>query len=195
MTANKVKRVLKEIGDDLNRAVAYYEVYVPTGQNQKVIDSVNSKKVHEAFNVISEALQLSVISALCRIWDNTKSTSGINKVVTGLHKAPALVRDNTAYLQWLKDVEEVEQSEEFQALRGFRHNGLSHRCDPNLPDPRSLSGVRRVLYGDERKILEKTILIVNQVNQLIGQPQDVDFDKLRTDWQMYSANFWTAHND
>ena len=83
-------------------------------------------------------------------------------------------------------------SEEFRAIRGFRHLGLSYRHDPGKLDPRAMSGARRVKQGDERKVLEATIVAVEGLYGLLGLNDRQDFAKRREEWRDRSRRFWSA---
>src|ERR1700745_4120313 len=134
-----ITRLAQAISDDLCQVIIYYKVFAPSGLDASLIDRVNQNKIHEGFNVVSEALELGVITILCRIWDKRRGTARITEVVSRLRKNPSVVSDQTAFAQWQADVEKFEKSEPLRVLRGFRNVGLAHRNDPNLPDPRSKS--------------------------------------------------------
>jgi hypothetical protein len=154
----------------------------PSGLSAPLIERVNQHLIHEGFNVVSEALELGVITILCRIWDKTRGTARITEVVSRLRRNPGVVSDQSAFAQWQADVATFEKSEHLLTLRSFRNVGLAHRTDPNLPDPRSKSNTRRVLYGDARVVLEGTIPIAHRLNSLIvGVTQSTDFDRKRED--------------
>jgi hypothetical protein len=196
MTVNpqiEIVRLAVAINDDLCQAIAYYELSAPSGLSVPLIERVNRHLIHEGFNVVSEALELGVITILCRIWDKTRGTARITAVMSRLRKNRSVVSDQTAFDQWQADVEKFEKSEHLKALRAFRNVGLAHRNDPNLPDPRSKSNTRRVLYGDARIVLEGTIPIVHRLNSLIvGVTQSTDFPRKRHDWEQRAAKFWDA---
>jgi hypothetical protein len=188
-----IGRLATIINHDLDQAVAYYEVYAPSGISAPLIERVNHNQIHAGFNVVSEALELGVITTLCRIWDKRRGTARITEVVSRLRKNPGLVTDQTAFAQWQADVEKFETSEHLTVLRGFRNVGLAHRNDPNLPDPRTKSNTRRVLYGDARIVLEGTIPIVHRLNSLIvGITQSPDFNQKRHDWERRAGKFWDS---
>ncbi|MFZ2107047.1 MAG: hypothetical protein WAV18_17015 [Roseiarcus sp.] len=188
----EIMRLAQTITDDLYQAVAYYEVLALSGLNSALIERVNNRKIHEGFNVVSEALQLGVITTLCRIWDKTRGTARITEVVSRLRKNTHLLGDQGAFEQWQRDVEKIEKSDELEVLRGFRNVGLAHRSDPNEPDPRSKGNARRVLHGDERHVLEATISVVSRLNDLIGSSDSIDFGHERQDWQSRAAKFWNT---
>ena len=188
-----IGRLALAINHDVDQAVAYYEVYAPSGVCAPLIERVNQNQIHEGFNVVSEALELGVITTLCRIWDKTRGTARISEAVSRLRRKPGVVRDQTAFAQWQADVEKFEKFDHLTALRGFRNVGLAHRNDPNLPDPRSKSNTRRVLHGDARIVLEGTIPIVHRLNSLIvGVTQSTDFQLKRRDWEQRAEKFWDA---
>jgi hypothetical protein len=189
----EIVRLAVSINDDLCQAIVYYELFAPSGLSAPLIERVNRHLIHEGFNVVSEALELGVITTLCRIWDKTRGTARITEVVSRLRRNPGVVSDQTAFTQWQADVEDFEKSEHLAALRGFRNVGLAHRNDPNLPDPRSKGNTRRVLHGDARVVLEGTIPIVHRLNSLIvGITQSTDFHRKRQDWERRAAKFWDA---
>jgi hypothetical protein len=140
-------RLAKAIGEDLYFAIANYEVFAPSAKDTTLIERVNENGNHAGCNVVSEALQLCVISALCRIWGKTSDAARMAEMAKRLRKRPELANDPKELERWLIDVERAEGSEELRALRGFRNVGLSRRHDPNQRDPRILSGTRRVVHS------------------------------------------------
>ena len=88
-----IARLAQTIGDDLYQAVAYYEIFAPSGLDAALIDRVGRHQVHPGFNVVSEALQLGVIAALCRIWDKTRGTARMAEVAAKLRKNPGLTKN------------------------------------------------------------------------------------------------------
>src|SRR5258708_35954718 len=98
-----VMRLAQTINDELYQAVAYYEVYAHSALDPALVDRVNSHQIHEGFNVVSEALQLGVITTLCRIWDKTHGTARMTEIATRLRKNPGLVSDQAACAQWHAD--------------------------------------------------------------------------------------------
>ena len=108
-------RLAQTISDDLLWAVAYYEVFAPSGRDSALIDRVNSHQIHPGFNIVSEALQLSVVTTLCRIWDKTRGTARITEVASRLRKNPGLVTDQAELARWQADVDKTEKSDELMA--------------------------------------------------------------------------------
>jgi len=190
-----VVRLAAAINSDLYQALAYYEVFAPSGSDAKLIHRVTSAEIHYGFNVISESLQLGCILALCRLWDKPKGSAHIPAMARELQREQDIPCDQdllcgpTALQAWLRDVKTVEQSEELKALRGFRHVGLAHRADPNRPDPRSEQDTRRVVHGDERAVLDRTIDLVDRLNALVGYPHE-SFRDLRIASQKWGGAFW-----
>jgi hypothetical protein len=86
----------------------------------------------------------------------------------------------------------VEGSEEPKALRGYRNVGLAHRQGPNRRDDRIQSAARRVVNGDEARILKPTPLLVTRLNDLIGVEDAPDFDPYRDTWRGRAETFWRA---
>jgi hypothetical protein len=89
----------------------------------------------------------------------------------------------------LKNVEAVERSEVFRAIHGYRNVGLAHRHDPNKLDPRAMSGARRLKQGNERKVLEATIVAVEGLYGLLGLNDRQDFARRREEWRNRSRRF------
>ena len=104
----------------------------PSGLSEPLIERVNQHLIHEGFNVVSEALELGVITTLCRIWDKTRGTASVTDVMSRLRRNPGVVSDQTAFAQWQADVESVEKSEHLAVLRGFRNTGLAHQEQSKL---------------------------------------------------------------
>jgi len=180
--------LVRTIAEDLSVAVANYEMFAPSANDQSLADRVNEAGIGWGFNVVSEALQLNVLSALCRVWNGTKG-AGIPLVKTRLPKLRWLAADPNLQSDWLKYVETVERWEVFRAIRGFRHVGLAHRHDPGKLDPRALGGERRVKHGDEREFLEATIGAVEVLYDLLDLNDHQDLMKGREEWRGHSERF------
>jgi hypothetical protein len=90
----------------------------------------------------------------------------------------------------LGGVEMVEKSEELQALRAVRNMRLAHTHDPNRPDPRLRSGIRKAVNEDELLLLEATILVVQQLHSLIGSADSLDYRGEREAWRARAESFW-----
>jgi AbiU2 len=183
-------RLAETMNDDLCQAAIYYEVFAPSGLHAPLLDRVNHHQIHEGFNVVSEALELGVITILCRIWDKTRGTARITEVVSRLKKNPGLVSDPAQFAQWQADVDNFQKSDALAALRAFRNVRLAHGNDPNVPDPRTLSNTRRVLCGDACIVLEETVSIIERLNFLIGLKYKSDFNQIRHRWKQNSVRFW-----
>jgi L-aminopeptidase/D-esterase-like protein len=69
--SKRLRALVEAVSDDLWIAIANYEVYAPTGLDRAVIERVDGTDIEPAFNVVSQALEATTISALCRIWDKT----------------------------------------------------------------------------------------------------------------------------
>jgi hypothetical protein len=197
------KRALLKMADavrrDLQLAIANYEIFAPSARDAQLHDRINrvpSPGGGHAFNVISEALQITTIAALCRIWDKRKDAAHIPNIATRLSRNPALVNDQAVFKKWLAEVEGMQVWEPLVSLRGFRNVGQSHTSDPNLPDPRSLQRPRgrRVVHGDERKVLEATMTIVGDLDRMLGVRRDpAEANELsRTVWRKRANGFWNA---
>jgi hypothetical protein len=163
---NRLRALVKAVADDLWIAAATFEVYAPTAFDASLIEKVNEREVYPAFNVVSEALEATAISALCRIWDKTGDAARIAEIEKLLRRRPDLAGDGGELRRWLGGVEMVEKSEELQALRAIRNMRLGQTHDPNRPDPRLRSDERKAVNEDEPRLLEATILVVQRLHGL-----------------------------
>lgn len=73
-------------------------------------------------------------------------------------------------------MDHFQKSDALAALRAFRNVRLAHSNDPNVPDPRTLSNTRQVLWGDACIVLEGTIAIMERLNFLIDLRYKSDFN-------------------
>jgi AbiU2 len=144
---NRLRALVKAVADDLWIAAATFEVYAPTAFDASLIEKVNEREVYPAFNVVSEALEATAISALCRIWDKTGDAARIAEIEKLLRRRPDLARDGGALRRWLGGVEMVEKSEELQALRDSEHAPRTYsRSEQARP-----SAAKRRTQGRERR--------------------------------------------
>jgi AbiU2 len=185
-------RLIQIMNDDLCQAVIYYEVFAPSGLHAPLLARVNHHQIHEGFNVVSEALELGVITILCRIWDKRRGTARITEVASRLQKNPDLVSDQAQFAQWQADVDNLQKSNELVALRAFRNVRLAHSNDLNVHDPRTLSNTRKVLCGDACIVLQGTIQIMEGLNYVIGLRYNSDFNQIRHRWEQNAGRFWDA---
>jgi hypothetical protein len=75
-----VLALVAAIAGDLRSAIENYEMLAPAGGGRTLIERVNEQRIGWGFNTISDALQLTVISALCLIWDTTPRAASIWEV-------------------------------------------------------------------------------------------------------------------
>ena len=202
MPKRAVLKMAEAMRRDLQLAIANYAVFVPSARDGHLHDRVNripSPGSGHAFNIISEALQLTVIATLCRMWDKRADAAHIPNLATRLSRNQALVSDQAGLTQWLAEVARLQAWEPLETLRGYRNMGLAHTSDPNLPDPRSKQHPpgRRVVHGDEREVLEATISVVAELNRLLGVTVDAaEATELSlTEWTQRAAGFWDAVRD
>jgi hypothetical protein len=185
-----ISRLTERLNNDLCQAAIYYEVFEPSALHAALLDRVNNQRIHEAFNVISEALELGVLTALCRIWDKARGTARIAEVMKRLEKVPDLTPDKSEFARLKADVDTFLKSDSLAALRAFRNVGLAHSNDPNLPDLRAASNTRRVLHGDARIVMEGTIPIIERLNNLAGLDYESSFTQVRVRWKQKADKFW-----
>jgi hypothetical protein len=96
MPKRAVVKMAEAVRRDLQLAIANYAVFVPAACDGQLHDRVNrmpSPGGGHAFNVISDALQLTLIAALCRLWDKRRDAAHIPNLATRLSRNPALVTD------------------------------------------------------------------------------------------------------
>jgi AbiU2 len=188
----RLRALVEAVSDDLWIAIANYEVYAPTAFDAALIQCVKGTKIEPGFNVVSQALEATTISALCRIWDKTGDAARIPEIDKLLRRRPDLAGHSGALRRWLGGVNMVEKSEELQALRAIRKLRLAHTHDPNRPDSRLRSDVRKAVNEDEPRLLEATILIVQRLHGLIGSPDPLDYRAEREAWRGRAEAFWKA---
>src|SRR5258706_9668673 len=90
---------VRAISVDLDYAIAYYETYVPSGQDAALIGRINKSDYYPAFNVISDSLHQSIILTLCRIWDTRGEWPGDTADLSAVDVAfrdPAVIADLAA---------------------------------------------------------------------------------------------------
>jgi hypothetical protein len=89
--------------------------------------------------------------------------------------------------KWLADVDKVNRSNELLALKRARHRALAHTATPNLP----YAGQARVAqYGDERKVLEWSIPLVERAGTFVGYSYVSPFADQRRIRREHAAKFW-----
>jgi hypothetical protein len=186
---------VRVVAADLDLAVAFYETYLPSGQDVALIERINRSGFHPAFNTISDALHRSIILTLCRIWDTRDDTADINGIAFAFRDPVALAKlnhdghatDAKAVKAWFKKVGAVRNSAEYRALLRARHRALAHTATPNEP----YTGTARVAqYGDERKVLERTIELVEEAGAFLNYSYVSPFADQRRIRKEYAERFW-----
>ena len=191
----EILRTVRIISVDLDMAVASYETYVPTGEGVGLIDRVNNADFNPAFNCISDALHRNVIMALCRIWDTRADTANLTRLASEF-RDPKVIGDLVSIgckvdasqlKKWPTEIDAVSKSDELSALMRARHRALAHTPSPNV----LYKGKARIAeYGDERKVMEKTIPLAEQAGAFIGYSYVMPFEEQRRIRRKHAAKFW-----
>lgn len=191
----EIHRTVRAITLSLDETIAFYETYVPSGQNAALIERVNKSDYYPAFNVISDALHRETILGLCRIWDTRKDTANLNRLAGEFRDKQVLAdllssgrsMDPSALAKWLAEIDTGSKSDELLALRRARHRALAHTATPNEP----YKGEARVtVYGDERKLLERTIPLVEEAGKFIGYSYLQPLNDMRSNRHDFAKKFW-----
>jgi AbiU2 len=200
MTNVELHRTIRAISITLDHTIAFYETYLPSGQDSLLINRVNRSDFYPAFNVISDALHREVILGLCRIWESRKDTANLNcldaafrdkKVLTDLMTVGHSM-DMNALKKWRGEIKAARDSDELSALKRARDRALAHTASPN----RVYEGNARVaLFGDERKMLERTIPIVKEAGRFIGYLYVSPFEVQRQQRRSFAEKFWGQIGD
>lgn len=169
----EIHRTVRAITLSLDETIAFYETYVPSGQNAALIERVNNSGYHQAFNVISDALHRETILGLCRIWEKRRDTANLNRLVGDFQNQQLLADlksaghtvDQTALTKWFEKIEAGYQSDTLSALKRARDRALAHTATPNEPYK---GNARVAIYGDERWLLEYSIPLVEEASKFIG---------------------------
>jgi hypothetical protein len=108
-------------------AISNYEVHASTAFDVALIQCVNGMKIEPGFNVVSQALEATTISALRRIWDKTGDAARIAEIEKLLRRRPDLAGDSGPLRRWRGGVNMVEKSEELPSgLESDRSLGPIH---------------------------------------------------------------------
>jgi HEPN superfamily AbiU2-like protein len=160
-----------------------------------LIDRINKVSFYPAFNIISDSLHQSVILSLCRIWDKPADTANLNglarefrdaKVIAGLAAVGHII-DQAKLRKWLSEINAVNNSAELSALKRARHRAIAHTPTPNKPYQGKSRGSR---YGDERKIMERTMPLVEQAGAFIGYSYGTPYVDQRRIRREHAEKFW-----
>jgi hypothetical protein len=188
-------RTASVISIDLDLAVAFYETFFPSGQDADLIARMNKSDFYPAFNIISDSLHRNAIMAVCRIWDTRPDSANLNSLAKMLANNQVLADlaraghpvDPKRLRKWYADVAQVNDSDELGALVAVRHRALAHTASPNKVYK---DKARVAVYGDERRVIELTIPLVERANAFIGTCVP-PFDEQRKIRREHAAKFWT----
>ena len=193
----ELHRKVRAISRDLDSAIAYYEMFVPSGQDKVLIDRINTVEFYPAFNIISESLHASTIATLCRIWDTRRDTADLNSLAAEFRDAAVIadlasaghVIDPAQLDRWFADLDAVNKSDELLALKRARHRAIAHTATPN----KLYQGTARVAqYGDERIIIERAIPLVEQAGAFIGYSYVSPYTEQRRVRREHAEKFWSS---
>jgi len=195
MPAKQLFEIAKAITGNAYMACAYYEMFVPPARRARLIKRVDKAKVNPGLNAVTDALHQSALTALCRIYDNTRGVASLVDVAKRLRQKTVVAAlaakgrhiRKTDLASFLRRIELISKSEQMRALRRARNLSLAHQHDPNLPLSPSLG--RGAVYGDERHVLRATLPLVQKLNRWVG------FDyhhvhKVRAKWRNIASDFW-----
>jgi AbiU2 len=156
---------------------------------------VNNSDFYPAFNIIADSLHRNAIMALCRIWDTQSDSANLNSLAKMFSNNQVLAdiarathpMDPKQMRKWQADVAKIKDSEELEALMTARHRALAHSASPN----KGYKGKARIaVYGDERRVMEWTIPVVERVNAFIGYSYVPPFDEQRKIRREHAAKLW-----
>lgn len=196
-TVDQLKRAAREISRNLTEAIACYAVFLPTARDTELIARVNAGAVNLGFNVISESLHKAVIMALCRLWDRRADTASLPWLDREMRKSATLRAldddvgeiDREELRRWHTEVQNTLRMEELKALQGARGRAIAHTANPSrLYQGRS----RRAVYGDERRVLEATVPVVDMLNSFVAYAPQPPYLELRRRWSDASGLFWRS---
>jgi hypothetical protein len=196
----ELHRTVRAISITLDHTIAFYETYLPSGQDSVLIERVNRSDFYQAFNVVSDALYREVILGLCRIWESRKDTANLicldaafrhKKVLADLTSAGHAM-DMDALKKWQGEIEAGRNSDELSALKRARDRALAHTASPNGVYK---GNARVALFGDERKVLERTIPIVEEAGRFIGYSYVAPFEVQRQQRCSFAEKFWGQIGD
>jgi hypothetical protein len=197
MASPALLKTVRAITLTLDETLAFYETYVPSAKDAALIERINKSGVHPAFNAISDALHRETILGLCRIWDTRRDTANLKQLAAKFRDAKVLagLRGDghtippTALEKWLAAVDSGSKCEEFLALKRARDRALAHTATPNQPYTGNAQGAK---YGDERKMLERTIPLVETAGNFIGYSYVAPFADQRMTRQDFAKKFWNG---
>jgi len=191
----EIHRTIRAISTDLDETIAFYETYVPSGQDPALIERLNKTDYYPAANAISDALHREVIIGLCRIWDTRSDTANLSQLAVQFRDSQVLsdlrgighAIDPSALTSWLSEFDDGSRSDELLALKRARHRALAHTATPNV----LYKGPARVAnYGDERKIIERTIPLVEEAGRFLGYSYASPFEDQRRMRKEFAQRFW-----
>lgn len=181
-----IHKTLEAIVNNVDEAIAFYEVFSPTGIDEALVSRVSQTGLHPEFNIVSDALHRGAILALCRIWDTNKDTAKIDILESWIEKNCKDERSLPAR-QWLKEVRDVRQSDELAALKRARNRALAHTARTEYSGP-----ARVAQYGDERRVLDRTITLVENTNKFLTISPPICFRAWRRDRAKGARAFWNT---
>jgi hypothetical protein len=190
----QMQDMARAISGNMVTAIAFFEVFRPSGQDKHLVKQVNSVGINAGHNAISDALHQGTILTLCRLWDERSDVASIPQAANQLKRSVDAIEeighlvDRKLLRPWTDEVKAYNQSEELRALKLARDRAIAHTAAPNRE---YLGKSRRSVYGDERKVLEMTIPLVERLNRLIGYKWR-EYAELQRRWNSEANKFW-AH--
>jgi hypothetical protein len=84
---NRVRSCAESIDSNYTMAVAFHEVWKPTAYDKALHERMGRSYAGQSFLIVRSALRREMLLALMRIWDTTKGTQSLCKVVKGRNGA------------------------------------------------------------------------------------------------------------
>jgi hypothetical protein len=193
---DQMQNMARAISANLVSAIAFFETFRTSGQDKALIDHVNSIGINAGHNAISHSLHEGTILALCRLWDERGDVASIPQAAKRLRRssfvsaieAAGHTVDRSLLQSWIGAIKSYIGSIELDALKSLRDRDIAHTSDPNRV---YLGKARRLVYGDERKVLEMTIPLVGDLNRLVGYKR-WQYSDLQQRWIKEAQGYW-AH--
>ncbi len=190
----RLQKLLGHIREDVFHCIRFYELFARCADKRDILDAMSYSKPQAGFSASRDALHMSLMSALNRIYDLHADTASLKSILS-IVKDQAVVdlilaskdekqrEEIRARLKYaIETCDKAVDSESARQIRGLRDRFLAHR------DPRGrIDGLK---HGQERELLEVAWPVISTFIEIFSEDHP-HFDVMVMDWKQHSDNFWS----
>jgi hypothetical protein len=186
-------RVLAIVYQELVTAIALYQIWVRCSDRSDILNRMRNTQEGVAFDVIRDAVHMSLVQGLMRLHDPDKRAASIRRILHIVQENEVVValksRNDSTRLKVETEIalaiavsQSPEHKRHLSALKALRDQFISHR------DLRPIEHGAK--YGFERKLLTDTLEFFKHLD-LAVRASETDLDDLRDQFRVCADKYWS----